>query len=167
VNSVLGNPSVSQGREDLFAALLAQDCSNSTYITVFDLVVGSITGAGSFNLLLGGVQASSGEAYQNSFCLGCGGTPSLSSVSPSSPSISTGSVGAPSVGGASPQGGTTPGPAAATAAAAAPVRASFLGKRGGALAGVGLVGLGLMALAAEGDRRKMRHAQRAIPQFQE
>src|SRR4051794_11827827 len=168
VNTVLGNPSVSQARQDLFAALLAQDCGNATYITVFDLVMGSITGAGSFNVLLGGVQASSGEAYQNSFCLGCGSGSPLLSVSPGSPGFSTaGSVGPPSVGGASAPSNATPGPAAATAAPAAPVRASFLGKRGGALAGVGLAGLGLMALAAEGDRRKMRRAQREIPQFQE
>jgi hypothetical protein len=36
------------------------------------------------------------------------------------------------------------------------------GKRGGALAVVGLAGLGLLGLIAEGDRRKMRRAQRTI-----
>jgi hypothetical protein len=39
------------------------------------------------------------------------------------------------------------------------------GKRGGAMAGVGLGCLALLLLVAEGDRRKMRRAQREIPNF--
>ena len=49
-------------RENLYDALLAQDCGNDTYITVADIAIGSVTGAGSFSLELGGVQASSKPA---------------------------------------------------------------------------------------------------------
>ncbi|MEY2421177.1 MAG: hypothetical protein QOI95_1244 [Acidimicrobiaceae bacterium] len=153
-------------RQDLFAALLEQSCKNATYITIFDIVAAPFTGAGSFSVILGGVQASSGEAYDNAFCLGCGGAPTLS-TNLNTNTLSTGSLGAPSVGGTTFKGGTAPAPAAGTATAT-PVAAKKLGgKRGGALAGVGLAGLGMIAAMAEGDRRKMRRAQREIPQFEE
>ena len=38
-----------------------------------------------------------------------------------------------------------------------------IGVRGGPLLGVGLAALGLLALLVEGDRRKMRRAQRTAP----
>src|SRR3954462_1704311 len=38
-------------REDLFQALLDQSCKNSTYITIFDIAVASMTGGGSFSLI--------------------------------------------------------------------------------------------------------------------
>ncbi|MEQ1786298.1 MAG: hypothetical protein ABL966_04540, partial [Acidimicrobiales bacterium] len=41
--------------------------------------------------------------------------------------------------------------------------AAFEGERGGALLGVGAGGLLLLLASAEGDRRKMRRAQREIP----
>jgi hypothetical protein len=154
-------------RQSLFDTLLGASCSFASGITVLDIVAGSLTGAGSFSVILGGVQASSGEAYENSFCLGCGSTPSLGNTTNLGSSGSPlGSGATTTAGGTNIQGGTAPGPTAGTATAA-PTKASTLGKRGGALAGVGLAGLALMALTAEGDRRKMRRAQREIPQFEE
>ena len=162
--AILGNPNVSKGRQDTFDALLQQSCSFASGITVFDILAGSITGGGSFSLVLGGVQASSGDAFGNAFCLGCD-TPKLSLNTNTVPATNT--VSAPSGGGTTFKGSTAPGPAAGTATAT-PVAASKLGgKRGGALAGVGLAGLGMIAAMAEGDRRKMRRAQREIPQFEE
>ncbi|MEY2435087.1 MAG: hypothetical protein QOC92_4812 [Acidimicrobiaceae bacterium] len=154
-------------RQDVFAALLEQDCSNATPITIFDIIVGSMTGAGSFSVVLGGVQASSGDAFGNSFCLGCGGTPTLGVNTPSLPSNVSNAVSAPTAGGTVLKTNTTPGPASTTAAAAPAAAKKVGGKRGGALAGVGLAGLGMIAAMAEGDRRKMRRAQREIPQFEE
>jgi hypothetical protein len=158
-------------REDLFNALLKLDCKNSTYITVFDIAVGSITGQGSFNLILGGVQASSGEALQNQYCLGCGGasTPILGTnsasnvLSSSSAANTTRTAASPAAAAASPSTGAAGPTAAPTPAASTKAK----GSRGGALAGVGLASLGLLGLMAEGDRRKMRRAQREIPQFEE
>lgn len=152
-------------RQDLFEALLAQDCGNATYITIFDIVAGPFTGGGSFSVILGGVQASSGDAFDNAYCLACNTpAPSLGS-STNTPSVISNTVSAPSTAGATFQGNTTP---AAAPGAVTPVAATKLdGKRGGALAGVGLAGLAMIAAMAEGDRRKMRRAQREIPQFEE
>jgi hypothetical protein len=152
-------------RQQTFDELLAQSCSFASGITVADILVGSITGGGSFSVVLGGVQASSGDAYENAFCLGCNTPgPSLNTSNVATNTVTA----APSGGGASFQGSTAPGPTAATAAVTpAPAASSFKGKRGGALAGVGLAGLGMIAAMAEGDRRKMRRAQREIPQFEE
>ena len=158
-------------REDLFDALLKQSCKNSTYITVFDVAVGSMTGGGSFNLILGGVQASSGDALTNQYCLGCGGntTPVLGTNNASNvlPSTGTASAGrAPTTPAATPAGGGG-GPTAAVATQTPAASTKAKGTRGGALAGVGLASLALLGLMAEGDRRKMRRAQREIPQFEE
>jgi hypothetical protein len=48
-------------REQLTEAMLEQDCSNATYITVLDIAIGTFSGAGSLNLELGGVQATTAE----------------------------------------------------------------------------------------------------------
>src|SRR4051794_12063583 len=168
-------------RESLFDALLKADCSNATPITIFDIVVGSITGAGAFHLSLGGVQATSGEVAANPFQLGAGGVqlgtggvhlPAGGSTSSSSSSTSgstfrpgTSTAGSPSTGTAAP--GAAPSGAAATPTTAAIAAKKPEGQRGGALAGIGLASLGLVAALAEGDRRKMRRAQREIPQFEE
>lgn len=162
-------------REQVFGALLKAYCSLSSEITVFDIAVGSISGAGSFNLFLGGVQATSGEVAQNQFKLGGFGG-GLQSNPQANPSASLGgSSSAGSLGGAS-RPATTPTTTSAAApssgnqqaGAQTPAAATKLkGKRGGALAGVGLAGLLLLAAAAEGDRRKMRRAQREIPLFEE
>jgi len=153
-------------RQSLFEALIAQDCGNATYITIFDIVAGPITGGGSFSVILGGVQASSGDAFDNAYCLGCNTpAPSLNTNTNTSTAAVSNTV-APSGGATTFQGDTTPAPT--SPAAVAPVAATkFDGKRGGALAGVGLAGLAMVLAMAEGDRRKMRRAQREIPQFEE
>jgi hypothetical protein len=152
-------------RQKTFDELLSQSCSFASGITVFDILVGSMTGGGSFSVVLGGVQASSGDAYENAFCLGCN-TPKPSLSAPAV-TTATNTVTAPSGGGTTFKGSTAPGPVAGTATNTPVAATKFNGKRGGALAGVGLAGLGMIAAMAEGDRRKMRRAQREIPQFEE
>ncbi|MEY2452666.1 MAG: hypothetical protein QOD92_2240 [Acidimicrobiaceae bacterium] len=152
-------------RQNIFDALIAQDCGNATYITIFDIVSAPFTGGGSFSVILGGVQASSGEAYQNAFCLGCNGPSPVLSLNTNNV---TSTVSAPSSAGTTFKGNTTPAaPPGATAAVTPAAVKKLGGQRGGALAGVGLAGLGMIAAMAEGDRRKMRRAQREIPQFEE
>ena len=135
---------------------------SSTIVTLLDLAVGSVSGAGSLLLELGGVQATTAEI--DGFD-GLGVIPPLTPVTPSAPSSpSLGSSGSPSVGAP-----TTP---AATDTdtdtssgdqeAVSPI-SDFAGKRGGALLGVGAGGLLMLLASAEADRRKMRHAQREIP----
>jgi hypothetical protein len=164
-------------RQNLFDALLAADCSNATPITITDIVVGSITGAGAFHLSLGGVQASSGEVAANPFALGVGGV-QLGTGGVNLPAVGTtvGSGGGTtfkpgSTGSSTPSGTAAPAAPAAGTGTAAPAKAVAAakpkGERGGALAGVGLASLGMLAALAEGDRRKMRRAQREIPQFEE
>jgi hypothetical protein len=143
-------------RESLYDALLKQDCGNATYITVSDIAVGSITGAGSFSLELGGVQTKAEELKTTNFLEGL---PPLAS-----------SVGGEDLGGftafdsnntVSALPSTPPtkvlndkhgnGPTLAT---------TEKGSRGGRMALVGLVGLAGLLLFAERDRRLMRRAQR-------
>lgn len=155
-------------RESLAEMLIGADCSNATYITILDIVLGSVTGAGSMNLELGGVTAQSSDLGATSFL---GGLPSLGPPPPPA----TGGSGIPATAppGPSPVSGVSP-PAAGDDVAApqppasAPPQpaASFetvAGSRGGPLVLVGLVGLGLLGALAEMDRRKMRKAQRNAP----
>ena len=152
---VLGN--IQDLRRQVTDALIAQDCGNATYITIADLVLGSVTGAGVFQIDLGGVRASSGETPKSTFSFG---GPQL---------LTTGGI-EPTVGVSTPA--VLPPPAIGTITAppksrtsrrvAQPIVAtSGSGKRGGPMALVGLGGLALLAAIAEGDRRKMRAAQRA------
>jgi hypothetical protein len=48
-------------REQLTEALLEMDCGNASYITILDIAIGTFSGAGSLNLELGGVQATTAE----------------------------------------------------------------------------------------------------------
>jgi len=162
-------------RESLVDALLEADCSNASFITVFDIVLGSLTGAGSFALNLGGAQATTAaiNAFQG---LGLGGAGHLGTTAarpPTPAGVLSGATSAPSRAGtstaaAAPQTQTAaPAPAAAAPAAdtfeTAPAAADLVGEKGGAMLGVGLAGLLALALAAELDRRKMRRAMREIP----
>lgn len=156
-------------RESLFDALLKQDCGNATYITIFDIALGSITGAGEFNLLLGGVQATSGESLVNSFTLGgnnfsLGNSGTLTGTIGSTDTTggTTGAVGGAKTTTGTPSVGQTAAGAAPSTNTQPAASTKLAGERGGALAGVGLAGLLLLAAAAEADRRKMRAAQRAI-----
>ena len=165
-------------RKALVDALLAQSCKNASYITIFDLVVGSVTGAGEFALSLGGVQASSSVIPKNGFSLGeaqysLGGGSNGGGASFDLPG-DTGGTGDTSYTGTAPDtstgggadGGSGNAPSGAKRLVTQPASA-LVGKRGGGLAVAGLASLGLLGALAEGDRRKMRRAQREIPDTQE
>lgn len=159
-------------RESVFDALIAQDCGNATYILIADIVLGSVTGAGSLALEVGGVTATSSELKRTSFLGGFGG--SLAPLPPSSngggnlaPTLS-GTSGSPvSTGGVSSTAPSTTAPAddGGDQEVAAPIvdTEPISGSRGGPMVAVGLGGLLLLAALAEGDRRKMRRAQRTLP----
>ena len=144
-------------RRQVTEALIAQDCGNSTYITIADLVIGSFTGAGVFKIELGGVKASSGETPKSSFTFG---GPQLITTGGLEPSIEVGGSSlTPAVPALAPVAPSRP-----STRVARPVAATKAdGTRGGVMAVVGLIGLALLAALAEGDRRKMRNAQREIP----
>ena len=164
-------------RESVFDALIEADCSSASGLTILDLVLGSVTGAGSLSIELGGVTASSKEIAFTSFLGGLGNAPSL-------PPLSAGGGSSPSLGGTSGSspslsGGSSSGTGGAAVAPPTTVASSsgdqapgdeqaigdvepLSGRRGGALAGVGLGGLALLAALAGADRAQMRRAQRSI-----
>lgn len=161
-------------REDLTDLLLEIDCGNSTYITVVDLVLGSVSGAGSLGLELGGVQATTSELNAFEFPQ----LPPPPELAPAAPAPPTPAP--PSTGGAGGSFASAPSPAPASApapsggdeevAAPTPVEdvaespiARVTGERGGVMALVAGGGLAALLLTAEGDRRKMRRALREIP----
>lgn len=173
-------------REPLFAAVLQAFCQADNFITVADVALAAISGGGRLDIYLGGVQATSGTLPVNTFDLGQGnfqlsggspGTPgtvgvpaatSTSYVSPVSPGT-LGTPGTPATPGSLGTSGTavsspSTGSGAGTRTALGPIKpaSALVGKRGGALAGVGLACLGLLALMIEGDRRKMRRALRTV-----
>ena len=158
-------------REALVEALLAQDCGNASYITIADIVLGSITGAGSLNIELGGVTAQSDELGATSLL---GELPDFQPATPAPPppsssggsSIGTsGSTGGGSIDTGTSDGGTSvvTEPASNTPEAASGPLERIAGSRGGPLVPVGLAGLLLLGALAEMDRRKMRKAQRSVP----
>ena len=148
-------------RDQLIAAVFAADCRLEDVVTVVDIAIGSVSGAGTFALELGGVSTTSREIKETSFLQRIGGLPPvappsvLEPVAPAAPATVT----------AAP---TSP---AAPVAASAPVRTvraapSLAGSRvreekGGTLLWVALIGVALLLLAALLDVYKMRRAQRA------
>jgi hypothetical protein len=159
--------SVQPIRQAVVDALAKQSCTNFTYITIADLVLGSVTGAGAFKIDLGGVQATSGEVPTSTYSLGgqqlvTNGAAAAPSVVSSAPSSKSGTSGTASA--SSPQSRPT---ASTVSSGTKPLTSTTpAATRGSAMTAVGLVGLGLVALMAEGDRRKMRRAQREIPDFE-
>lgn len=161
-------------QQPAFNQLIQNMCQSSSAITVFDIALGSVTGAGSFNLELGGVNATTGTITESDF-LGGGGDSTPEVGGASSGSIGGGTTGGSNLGslggstgdlGAGPTALSGTNNAASPAHGATPAAAHEKlppGVRGGALAAVAGGVLGLMALLAEGDRRKMRKAQRQIP----
>ena len=154
-------------RSQLAEFLIAQDCGNATYVTVLDVVVGAISGAGFTVVDLGGVTARSSELEFTSF-LGGGGTGGAGAPSLGAPSTGSsrpaparsGSVSLPPV---DPPGGIAAdltGPGDVDEVAALPAPAS--GERGGPLLAIGVAGLLAAAAAAVADRRRMRRAQRTL-----
>lgn len=155
-------------RKALNDALIGADCGNASYLTIGDIALGSVTGAGELNIELGGVSATSADLDPTSFLGGFTPappapaaptfTPPTQSASggtfePSTPSLST--VDEPVEVAATP--------VVTTPVASLPDIKPIRGDRGGALLGVGLGGLFLLGLLAEGDRRKMRRGQRSGP----
>ena len=148
-------------------------CPSQVPITVAHITIASIDGGGFFSAGFGGVNASSSEIPPNAFSLGTLGLGNLN-VAGSSQFLpgSPGTPGTPGVAGSPALAGQA-GSASAPSLAGAPgsSQSSATGVRaaastgtsaGGPLLGVGLGGLGLLALLAEGDRRKMRHALRSV-----
>lgn len=154
-------------REAFFNALIEADCSNATYITILDVVLNATGPGGQLAIELGGAQAST-SAITGFSGLGefTPRTPTTSAPSPSRSTTGGGTTARPPT--------TTPRPTATTATTAAPDTsgdeledavdtADVSGERGGPLLAVGAGGLLLLLATAEGDRRKMRRAQREIP----
>lgn len=172
------------GLENGFAGepppLVQLTCQSDTPITVADIAVASVDGAGSYITSFGGVNASSGATPVDPFNLSLGGFGSLSSTQyiPGTPAVagSTGSsalssaptgAAAPPTGAlssATPTGGvasTSAAPSSASPDSSQPTQniASIGHAAGGPLLGIGLGGLAALLLLAEGDRRLMRRAQ--------
>jgi hypothetical protein len=146
-------------RDQITEAMLKQDCGNATYITVADIVLGGVSGAGQVGLELGGVQATTAEINAFQFALPPA-LPPLASAAPVQTPVANTPAAAPA---AAP--GEAPGAAeepSSNTVATAPVSA-LAGERGGLMAAIAAGGLLTLLVTAEGDRRKMRAAQRAIP----
>lgn len=127
-----------------------------TAVTVLDLALATVSGAGYLTLELGGVSATTEEI--NGF-QGLGVNPLL----PDLPNIP---IDLPTAG-SDLSGSLPPAPSSDTdeeqaAAPTRPISDSVDGERGGVLLAIGLGGLLLLLATAEGDRRKMRRAQREI-----
>jgi len=142
-------------------------CQTDTPITVADITIASFTGAGYFNMALGGVNATSGDAPSNPYNL----SPFEASLTPGSSSLVGGTAGTPGTPGSGGVGGTQVlgsnitnggnGPTTLAAGGSRPIRRAAASRAvSGPLLAIGLGGLGLLALLAEGDRRMMRRAHR-------
>ena len=156
-------------RSALADALLKASCKFGDVITVADITVGSVSGAGSFTLEIGGVSATSSDLKLSSDLQSI---PDLSNApSPIAAPADTGG-GSTDLGSTALPGGTlgssaipgtpgTPGQLAGVGGRqfAKPI-ADVTGSRGGMLAAVGF---GLLVAAVLGDRRMMLRAQRMIP----
>jgi hypothetical protein len=172
-------------REALFAELLTLDCGelaeatgrsfpSKSIISVFDIALSSVSGAGALLLELGGVQATTAEIDAFAFpplpdlpdlppVLDA--APSLADGGGSSAGLGTSSGGVPGTTGGDTPAGTPSETGTGQVTESTPVQniAGVGGSRGGALALVGGLGLATMLATAEGDRRKMRRALREIP----
>ena len=144
-------------RKSLYDALLAATCSVASEITVSDIAIGSLTGAGSFSIELGGVQAKAIELKTSNFLEGLpplastvqGGDLGGFTAFDTNNSVSALPTAPPAVDITSGSGHSGP-----------TLAATEKGSRGGKMALVGLLGLVGLLLFAERDRRLMRRAQR-------
>jgi hypothetical protein len=137
--------------------------NGKTAITVLDLALGAVSGAGRLTVELGGVQATTSEI---SGFGGLGVTPLLPDL-PDLPSVDVPDLGLGGSGFSSSPGIADTGApvdlsGGGGTTASQPI-ADVDGERGGILLGVAAGGLALLLLTAEADRRKMRRAQREIP----
>lgn len=161
------------GLSRLFEEMIKGNCKSANLITIYDILLGSMTGAGSFALQVGGAQASSGELASSPYVLGDTQYETIGGGDFSLPGTPDETVTYDVGGGTTDGGGTPTVPTPTTAPAktaprivdipkAKPVENSLAGTRGGAMLGVGIATLALLAAAAEGDRRKMRQAVRIM-----
>jgi hypothetical protein len=137
-------------REQLFDALIAASCDATAAILVIDLLLGSVSGGGSFTFAVGGAQAttSTADTFDG---LGLGGAPPVVGREPAPaprPTVAPPPVSVPTIG-APP---TTLGTVVDTTR---PVETDDVSD--GALA-VGIATVLLGVVLVEGDRRKMRRA---------
>lgn len=175
VNSILNSDGAHQAREQLVDALLQASCKFSTFTTVGDIVIGSLTGAGQFSIELGGVQASSGDLKTTSLLGNFANAADLPTVLPASGDLALGTGGSATFGSTGDSLGSTNGATGNAAKGAtggtgqsgtrlnAAPAAVTSGSRGGKLAAVSAGALALLALLAEADRRAMRRGRRVIP----
>lgn len=171
-------------REALFAELLKLDCGelaealgrsipSKSAISIFDIALSSVSGAGALLLELGGVQATTSEINAFEFPalpaladLPPVGADTLGALPGGGPTGGGGGLPTSPAGGALDTAGATPGTTGTSQVTeSTPIQniAGVGGSRGGALALVGGVGLLSLLATAEGDRRKMRRALREIP----
>jgi hypothetical protein len=176
ISSLLGQlQDVRQSVTDFIASISCNGSTNilgnngSTLVTVLDLALASVSGAGSLTVELGGVQATTSAITQFQ---GLGDIPPVDtggtdgSADLTDLGATTGGdltdlgtdLGATTTGGSAPALGNKGGSSTPTK----PI-ANVDGSRGGTLAAVGAAGLLLLLATAEADRRKMRRAQREIP----
>ncbi|MDE0802837.1 MAG: hypothetical protein OSA99_05885, partial [Acidimicrobiales bacterium] len=160
---------IQPARSTLADFLLDLDCGNSTYVTVLDVVLGAISGAGFTAVRLGGVQADARTVELTSFLGGAPAAPAPAQT----PTLSDPSTGVPTATGGSDSdsGATATTPSVPTATtppqtvsderAIGPI--TVPGSRGGPLVLIGLLGFLLAGLAAGRDRYLMRKAQRSVP----
>ena len=167
VQTVLGG--VQDVREQLTALLGQIGCNGNpdilgnngkTLVTILDLALGSVSGAGRLTLELGGVTATTADIKGFAF----GQAPGAPALGPGANPV------VPGLGNLTPDLGNTPANLGAGSSGAGPGTptqpiSDSDGERGGILLGVAGGGLALLLLTAEADRRKMRRAQREI--FQE
>jgi hypothetical protein len=147
-------------RDAVTEALLEQDCGNASFITIADIVLGGVSGAGQVTLELGGVQATTGEIDGFQFQLPPAIPPLTDVPVVDTPALDTPASAAPAATPAA--GGGESAESEPTDIATVPASA-LSGERGGIMAMIAGGGLLSLLATAEGDRRKMRNAQRAIP----
>jgi hypothetical protein len=161
------NDVIQPARQPIVEALREISCKINDVITVGDVAVGSLSGAGRFTLELGGVSAMTSDI---AFSSALGGTGTRLPLIPS-PVVVNGPALRPLV----PAPVVTPPRPAAPVKVAAPAPAPAIrtapivdlgtkGDRGGLLAGIAAVGLLALATLAELDRRRIRRATALAPE---
>lgn len=142
--------------------LIDFDCGNATYVTVLDIVLGTLSGAGYTTVDLGGVAVEAGELETSSFLQPIpAGRPSAPVAAPSSGGTGTTAVRTPTTAAPTTSGATTTVTEPELEVAVAVDGPA--GERGGPLVAVGGVGFALASVAALADRRRMRLGQRSGP----
>lgn len=151
-------------REVFVDYLVKTDCNNATTVTVLDIALSILSGSGSVNLSVGGVEASTDDTvYASPFGEGAIGLGAGSASRTAAASAPRASVAAPAAGAPTPVTSAPDAVAASPDFAEASNRKFLDGSTGGAAVAVGAAALlGAAALAA-GDFLVMRRGRRRIP----